>query len=77
MCQSFPLIDLTSQRKAVKRYVEDWTPDEILNWLTNYGTVIEFSTSYGKQYTFHSQLDLGTSFYFDELGELMIQHIVW
>lgn len=38
---NFILIDLYSQRKAVYRYVEWWSREQILAWMCQYGVVTQ------------------------------------
>jgi hypothetical protein len=39
----FVLIDLFSQRAAINRYVDGWSKEAILAWMSQYGSVISLS----------------------------------
>jgi hypothetical protein len=67
----FVLIDLLSQREAVKRYVQDWTKDSILEWITQFGEVRFWPRH--STYSFRSNADgRFYSFWVSDTGELQI-----
>ena len=72
----FVLIHLESQRRAVAEYVKGWKPEDVLNWMQQFGTVDEILHSYGgityKTYGFISISGLFTAFFFTEDGELSV-----
>lgn len=41
----FVLIDIYDQREAVTAYIQGWTAEGILNWMSKYGTVRKLTHS--------------------------------
>jgi hypothetical protein len=67
------LINLSAQRDAVAKYVEGWETNEILNWMREYGNVIEpQENDPNKLYTFESQTGFKDVFYFEEEDNKLI-----
>jgi hypothetical protein len=71
----FALIDLYAQRKEVLAYVQGWNTAEILDWMSQYGTVIELTSRYeDKLYRFTSRSGDHTAFRLSEDEGLVILH---
>ena len=71
MRHDFVLIDLNSQAEAVETYVKDWTPDQVMEWMSIYGEVIlHFEQSDRTCYVHISNWNLSCSFVFDDDGQL-------
>ncbi len=68
------LIDLYSQRAAVKDHVRGWSVAEVLEWMRRFGTVTSFEISMFsvRIYNFRSPAGLACSFCFSANGELDI-----
>jgi hypothetical protein len=67
----FVLIDLRSQANAVWRYVDGWTKQEILAWLSKRGTITTHPT-HPDSYWFQSNLGIETCFRLTVDGEFHI-----
>jgi len=60
---SFIIIDLCSQSEAVARYVQGWTKEQILHWLSQQGALIPFRVEPGPQlYRFTSHIGMEAIF---------------
>jgi hypothetical protein len=68
------LIDLYSQREAVKEFVRGWQVEEILEWMRCFGTVtVHELPEYGSVvYRFQSSAGRECPFGFSRSGELSI-----
>ena len=62
----FHLIDLISQRNAVRRHLRGWTATEILDWLSARGTLTQLPIS-SERPCFHFQTPAGftATFFFN------------
>lgn len=67
MPASFALVDLLSQREAVRYLLRDMSPEPKIAWLAAHGTIrtIEFPGA-RLTYVFESRLGLTASFFFDD-----------
>ncbi|MBZ0314827.1 MAG: hypothetical protein K8L91_00300 [Anaerolineae bacterium] len=72
----FVVIDLASQKEAFKKYVEDWTPKEVIAYLKQFGIVTRPSLD-RQTYYFVSIFWLATMFEFDRFGKLHIHRMHW
>jgi hypothetical protein len=78
MSEPFVLIDLTSQYDAVKHYIEKMETADILNWLKQFGEILEWSSPFGPMiYEFHSNCGPITRFHFSESNELIVFQGGW
>ncbi len=69
----FSLVDLYAQRQAVLGYVQDWSQDDILDWMRRYGTIATIPTNYNTTlYRFDSNSGSKAAFYFSDTGSLII-----
>lgn len=68
----FVVIHLASQKEAFKKYVEDWTPMEVIAYLKQFGIVTRPSLDH-QIYYFISIFWLATQFEFDSSGKLHIE----
>ncbi len=72
MQPTFPLIDLLSQRHAVRRYLRDLDPDSKLKWIAAYGVVRAIDCpGFRVTYVFESRFGFTASFFFDEEGDFV------
>jgi hypothetical protein len=64
----FVLVDLYSQRTAVKDHVKGWRVEDVIDWMKRFGTVTEHSipVSETQIYIFRSEIGLVTAFCFGE-----------
>ncbi|GIK65886.1 MAG: hypothetical protein BroJett018_36800 [Chloroflexota bacterium] len=72
----FVVIHLASQKEAFKKYVENWTPKEVVAYLKQFGIVTRRSPDH-QIYHFVSIFWLGTMFEFDNSGKLHIHRAYW
>ena len=61
----FHLIDLVSQRDAVRQHLKGWTADDILAWLAARGQVSKISTSGPDTFLFESAIGCQAAFFFN------------
>ena len=64
MAQSFCLIDLFSQRKALREYLQNFTEEELLAWLRSHGNLREIPETNPQGYSFTSTLGIEHAFFF-------------
>ena len=69
----FMLIDLDSQADAVARYVWGWKAEDILNWMSQYGSIAKIKNPYDDRlYVLCSMGGIKTPFRFTENDEIII-----
>lgn len=73
----FILIDLVSQRDAVKKYVERWKPHQVLEWLSQFGKVTYSRNIKQQSYYFQSTVGCTAAFYFSDQGNLVVIKSPW
>ena len=70
---AFVIINLASQASAFSRFVEGWTEEQILAYLSRQGKLEWLSYLPGKKvYRFESGVGFSTHFFFDE-GRLIFK----
>ena len=72
MKSEFVLIDLVSQREAVRKLLGDRDADAKLNWIAAHGTIRKIEHS-GKRptYVFKSPIGFKAGFFFDDAGDFV------
>jgi hypothetical protein len=70
----FVLIDLYSQARAVQQHIQNWTKEEILDWLSFFGRIVIIEDELPIRFVFVPNVNdqLWTPFYFTETDELII-----
>ena len=72
MQSNFALIDLVSQRHAVRKFLRDFDTDSKLEWIAAHGTIRTFDKSGIRQvYVFESRLGFTAGFFFDDSGDFV------
>jgi hypothetical protein len=73
MLADFVLVDLVSQRDAVRVLLRDVDIDNRLEWLKSQGTVqaIEHSPPFPLTYVFESRLGIIAQFFFNDSGDFV------
>ena len=73
MQSDFVLIDLVSQRDAVREFLRDVDTAFKVEWIASWGTirVIEHPSGLRRAYAFESRFGFRTGFYFDETGDFV------
>lgn len=66
----FQLIDLVSQRNAVRHHVRGWSVDDILAWLAANGQLSQISISGRETFFFESAVGRQAMFFFN--GDEMV-----
>ena len=76
---SFTVINLASQADAVARYVEGWSKEKILNWLSCQGELERRTDIYGNEYfSFNSRFGFQVNFFLDSDEFLFVgDHTTW
>jgi hypothetical protein len=65
----FALFDLCSQHEAVSRYVREWTPVDILEWMSHFGKIV-WSEQYLEFIHYPHVSNERSAFYFAENNQL-------
>ena len=69
--KDFPIVDLYSQREAVRNHVSGWTQSEVLGWLANRGRLSTRQAAHGPAvFWFESSAGIESSFFFKD-GDLV------
>lgn len=68
----FHLVDLVSQREAVRQHVRGWPRDRVLGWLAGRGSLQAFAISGRDHYSFESCVGLRATFFFDAEGLVFV-----
>tara|TARA_R110002167_G_scaffold68493_1_gene193272 strand:+ start:57 stop:305 length:249 start_codon:yes stop_codon:yes gene_type:complete len=73
MQSDFILIDLVSQRDAVRDFLRDVDTASKLEWIANWGTIrtIEHPSGLRQIYAFESRLGLRAGFFFDDSDDFV------
>lgn len=73
MLADFVLVDLVSQRDAVRVVLRDVDIANRLEWLKSQGTVqtIEHSPGYPRAYVFESRLGIIAQYFFNDSGDFV------
>ena len=73
MNKKFVLIDLISQREAVRKVIQNLSVEEKITWLSKHGMVskLEMPKNYKQVYCFESTLNLEACFFFDDNNKLV------
>ena len=71
----FTLVDLSTQYEDVLKYVMGRAPNEIIEWMSQFGVVQKIPHKYDDSlYSFLSHSGTETAFRFDESGRLIVFH---
>lgn len=73
MRSDFVLIDLVSQREAVRQLLRDVEPAAKLDWIASWGTIrtIDHRPNFRLSYAFESRLGFRAGFFFDDDGDFV------
>ena len=71
MQSSFVLIDLVSQRHAVRKYLRDFDTAAKLEWIAAHGSIRTVNSGFRETYAFESRLGLTAGFFFDDSGDFV------
>jgi len=71
MQSNFALIDLVSQRHAVRKHLSDHDTDAKLEWIAFHGTVRTVNSGFRDVYAFESRLGFTAGFFFDDSGDFV------
>lgn len=73
MTRSFVLIDLISQRDAVREHLRDVKTADRLQWIASWGTLRRLDAPSGYQtiYAFRSRLGFSAGFFFNDRGKFV------
>lgn len=72
MQSGFTLIDLVSQRDAVRELLVDDTTEAKLAWIGSHGTIRTIDNSgFRLTYVFESRLGFTAGFFFDDAGDFV------
>jgi hypothetical protein len=70
----FMLLDLCTQEEAVHRFTHNWSPTEILEWISYFGRLV-WSEQYAEFIHYPNPYNLRSAFYFTENDSLHIFRI--
>ncbi|MGV3484774.1 MAG: hypothetical protein ACO1RT_10180 [Planctomycetaceae bacterium] len=73
MRRNFVLIDLVSQRDAVRALLRDVDTETRLDWIASWGTLrtVDVPRSFKQAYVFESRTGLTAGFFFDDDGDFV------
>lgn len=72
MQSTFALIDLVSQRHAVRHYVRNLDPESKVDWMASYGRIRTIDhPGFRLTYVFESRLGFTAGFFFDDEGDFV------
>lgn len=72
MLFNFALIDLVSQRDAVRRFLRGLDADAKVEWIASHGTIRTINHSgFRLTFVFESRLGLTATFFFDDSGDFV------
>jgi len=66
----FHVVDLVSQREAVRQYARNWTADKVVAWLATRGRLYKRNIMGRDHFYFESAAGLQAVFFFD--GDQMV-----
>jgi len=68
----FVLLDLVSQRHAVRKYLRDLDADAKVKWIASHGTIRTIDhPGFRLTYVFESRLGFTAGFFFDDSGDFV------
>ncbi len=72
MQSDFALIDLVSQRHAVRKLLRGVDPDAKVEWIASHGTIRTIDhPGFRLAYVFESRLGFTAGFFFDDTGDFV------
>jgi hypothetical protein len=76
---SFTVVNLASQADGAAHYVEGWSKEKILDWLSRQGELKRLTDIYGNEYfNFNSRFGFDVNFYLDGDEFLFVgDHTSW
>lgn len=72
LMNEFHVVDLVSQREAVRQYIRGWSRERVLSWLASRGTLQSFAISGRDHYSFESAVGLRATFFFGPEGLVFV-----